>query len=756
MRGFLLRTDASIAGKKSVDMMPSLTRLETLLSQIRGTRARPGLLRIDFEFRSGTDIDLGLPQYFADEDAAPLCMAWRYDDGMAGIWIPEVSTEMAEALSDQGFNWSTTLPDHIVEWVTAGRPVAGWNVMFEWHAWNLHCVPDYGFPPLAVGQLIDTMALAAAMNLPQALGKCGPVLGLDSEHLKSPRGKQLIKLLCCPQPEPEVKPLESYARSASYKAAQTRHRTWLARGGRWLNNIELLLELYLYCEQDVVAEQAIAKKLRVLSDWEQAVWIKTQEINLRGVPICAEEITNISEIVEREKLRLNEELARLTGGAVTAGSEAAKLRSWINGRLLCPIDDLTADTVEKTLLRKDLDPVTRRALEIRAEVSQTSTAKMPKMLIVMAPDGTLKNMHIYHGASTGRDASRGGVNLQNLSRPPLKKKEIPLALEILGSGDYDLASMIYGDQLMGAAVSCVRGVIKAPPGWDFIDADFSSVENRVAAWLADQMDKLDMFAQGLDEYKTFAASSLFGIPYEEVTDDQRQMSKAAVLGCMFGQGWKGLIDYAAGYGVEITEDRAKEIVKAYRTEYKRVQTLWYKCADAAVTAVENPGEWVRAGSKIKLMCHKNFLWMKLPSGRLIAWAAPRVEMRKAPWTEQIFIGYADDGTEVFEDKPVYKPTVTVEQTDSMTRQWRREPLIGSSIFQSAVQATARDLLMFAMFTLEDAGYPVVLRIHDELLNLVPQGFGSVEEVCTLMCVKPAWAEGLPLAAEGWRDTRFHK
>jgi len=714
------------------------------------------MLRIDFEFRSGTDIALGLPQYFADRDARPLCLAWRYDGGDAGVWLPEVTPGLAAQLSLEGIDWSATLPDHVVEYVQAGKPVAGWNVMFEWHAWNLHCVPKHGFPRLAVSQLVDTMAEAAAMNLPQSLKKCGEALRMADEYMKSSRGDELIKRLCVPQKEPKVRPEADYGRPASYKAALTRHRTWLEKGGRWLNSDELMLELVQYCEQDVVAEGAIARKLRRLSAIEQHYWEITQTVNQHGVPIDIVGIQNISRIVEREKLRLNRELHRITGGAVDAGSEAAKLRAWVNKNSDLALEDMQAETIEVALRRADLDPDVYRALQIRAQVSQTSTAKLPKMLEVAAADGTLKNMLIYHGASTGRDASRGGVNLQNLSRPSLKDHEIPLAIQVLTSGDYDMAHMLYGDDLMSAVSSCVRGMIKAPEGYEFIDADFSSVENRVGVWLADQMDKVGMFAQGLDEYKTFAASSLFGIPYDEVTKDQRQMSKAAVLGCMFGQGWKGLIDYAAGYGVILTEERAKEIVDAYRTEYKRVKALWYKCGDAAVQAVEQPGVWIKAGSKLELCCHKNFLWMRLPSGRLICWAEPKIQSTKAPWTKSVTVGYDEAGEAIIVEEDVWKDTVTVMQVDSVTKQWRRGKLIGSSIFQSAVQGTARDLLLNAQVNLQAANYAVILRIHDELLNLVRQGWGSVDEVCALMCVKPAWAQGLPLAAEGWRDTRFHK
>jgi DNA polymerase len=718
---------------------------------------------IDFEFASGTDIKLGLERYFADPEARVLCMSLDMADGCdAALWVPGMPTTMLEPL---------------FEHVRRGGKVRGWNVLFEWYCWNMFCVPLYGFPPLQLSQLEDSMAEAAAMNLPQSLGKCAIALGLPADQQKDKRGKELIKLLCCPQDEPVVKPREAYRREGDWKSANTRHRNWLAKGGRWLNDPALLQELYDYCRQDVVTEVAVSRKLRRLIAFEQQVWEHTQVINLRGVPIDCDEIRNVCAVVDAEIDRLNDELALLTDCSVGAGTERSALLAWVNERAPkrqveieirdegldrvnegledhdAPVrivqqvrteiverdllDDLQAETIDNLLAdpRIELPADVRRVLQIRSAVSQTSTAKLHAMLRVVAADGTLKNMLVYHGASTGRDASRGGINLQNITRPRIEDVETAIALLI--TGDHDLAHAVFGDAVMDAAVAVIRSMIKAPEGYEFIDGDFSSVENRVGVWLADQLDKVEMFRQGLDEYKVFAATNLYKIAYAEVTKHQRQVSKSAVLGCLFGQGAAGLVEYAKGYGVFLTLAEAQDIVDAYRREYKRVKNLWYRCGDASIEAVRNPGVWVKAGSKLQLCCFKNFLWMKLPSGRLISWAAPLVENKKTPWGAM-------------------KDVVTVMQVDAVTKQWRRDKLIGSSIFQSGVQATARDLLMHGMFQVEQGGYAVVLRAHDELLSLVRKGFGSVEDFLARLCVNPPWALDLPLAGEGWRGQRFRK
>lgn len=688
---------------------------------------------IDFESRSGTDIKAGLPAYLSDPEFDVLCMALGTDVDDVDVWVPGENEQVLARLHEH---------------VQSGGRVRAWNAAFEWHVWNLYCVPELGWPELRWEQLVDTMAEAAAMNLPQGLDSCTKALGLPKDQQKDKRGKHLIRTLCMPQDEPEVKPASQYKTPAAHKGAITRHRTWQEKGGRWINDPALLQELWSYCRQDVISELSAARKLLRLLPIEQQAWVQTQVINRRGVPIAVDEIRSILSVVERERERLNGELRAITGEEVGSANERDALLNWCNARLdeWDWLEDLQSETIEDFLLRAEHDPYfkppadVQRALRIRLSAGLSSVGKFDSMLrVVDYADHRVRNMIVYHGASTGRDASRGGLNLQNLVRPVLKKPEIPVAHQVLGAADHDLALLLWGDHVMHAAAACVRGVIKAPPGMEFIDADFSSVENRVGVWLADQMDKLAMFAAGYDEYKVFSSTALHNIPYEQVNGDQRQMSKSAVLGCLFGQGWRGLINYAKGYGVLLSEKRAQEIVKLYREQYHKVKALWYRCGDAAIEAVCNPGTWVAAGSKLKLMAWRNFLWLQLPSGRRLAWAAPRVEMKPVPWDEEVM-----------------RPCVTVVQVDSMTHQWRRDKLIGSSIFQSAVQAIARDLLMHGVRNVEAQGYEVVLRVHDELLALVRAGFGSVEDFCACMVSAPEWANGLPLAAEGWRGDRLRK
>jgi DNA polymerase len=641
---------------------------------------------IDFETRSHANLpDVGLDIYANDPTTEVLCIAFgtQPDNVKVCVAIKEEAPHEYPPF--------TQLLDH----VRNGGKIQAWNAMFEYAIWNCVCVPKYGWPPLKLEQCIDTMAIAAANNIPQSLDDAGTFM--DSEHKKDATGKRLIMKLSKPTSK-----------------------------GVFNEDPELMQQLFEYCAQDVRTEMAIGSVLRPLTDVEQEVWTLTQRINLRGVPVDPNELHNAVLAVVRAQDAIDNECVALTG---CKPSERAKLLEWINKKIPHePMKDLTAETVSK-MLQCNIFPVIKKALELRQEGSQTSVAKYAKMMEIQR-NGRIRNTLVYHGASTGRWASRGGLNLQNIARPTIGDREIEDAIPLV----FEQANGTM-DQLS----SLVRSAIRAPQGYTFVDVDFSSIENRVGVYLAGQKDKVELFRKGLDEYKVFAAESLYRISYDEVTKEQRQISKSAVLGAMFGQGAKGLVKYAEGMGVTLSEGQAKNAVDNYRASYSRVKELWAQCETAAIDAVQNPGTPFAAGHKIKMKSAKQALWMQLPSGRLICWQRPELELLTTPWGSQ-------------------KLGVTVHSQNTYTRQWGRNALIGSSIFQSAVQGTARDFLAVAMINLEKAGYAVINSIHDEVLLLVEEqsGESALADVINIMTTPPTWAPDFPLAAEGWYGKRYRK
>ena len=633
---------------------------------------------IDFETRSHIDLtDRGLDIYANDPSTEVLCIA--YGSNLNNVRV-----------IDSVFTQNFPLLDH----VRNGGKIQAWNAMFEYAIWNCVCVPKYNWPPLKLEQVIDSMAIAAANNIPQSLGDAA--LFMDAEHKKDTRGRVLIQKLCKPN-----------------------------KKGEFDEDPELMSELFEYCRQDVRAEMSIVANLKPLSAQEQEIWALTQRINLRGVPVAPNELQNAVKAVKGAQKILDQELINLTG---CKPSERARLLTWLNSNG-ANMPDLTAKTVEKMLQCNKQKKIVR-ALQLRQEGSQTSVAKYAKMLEIQR-EGKIRNTLVYHGASTGRWASRGGLNLQNIARPTLEDDAIERAIpKVFGEGVGTMSELS----------SLVRSAIVAPERKTFVDVDFSSIENRVGVWLAGQKDKVELFRKGLDEYKVFASESLYNVPYDEVTKEMRQVSKSAVLGAMFGQGAKGLVKYADGMGVKLSEGQAKNAVDNYRSSYWKVKELWANCEYAAIEAVSNPGNVFHAGPHIVMKAAQKALWMKLPSGRLICWQRPELELVTTPWGAN-------------------KMAVTVHSQNTYTRTWTRNPLIGSSIFQSAVQGTARDFLANAMLNLEKKGYEIVNSIHDEVLLLVDEDKAEEAlkgDVMQMMTTPPKWAADFPLAAEGWVSKRYRK
>jgi len=629
-------------------------------------------ISIDFETRSRVELkDAGLDRYSRDQSTEVICMSYCLPgEAEARLWTPDRPAPFW--FSDPTARFSA------------------WNAAFE-----VNILRNVLGIPVRWEQFTDTMAMAAASNVPQSLEEAAIFLGVSEQ--KDATGKRLIQRLSKP-----------------------------GRDGKFNRDPGLLAQMYEYCRQDVRTEMAVAAHLRPLDAAEQEMWVLTQKINDRGVPVDPCELERAIAAVAINKAKIQSEITVLTGG-ITA-NQPAKIATWL-AEANIRVDDLTAETVQRLLERKDIPDKISRVLELRRQGSLTSVAKYEKMLEVQV-GGRIRNTLVYHGASTGRFASRGGLNLQNLARPNLDGKELEEAINsvlVRGNG----GSM---DELS----SLVRSAIKAPDGQVFVDADFSSIENRVASWIAGQNDKLEMFHSGLDEYKTFASTSLYRVPYEEVTKEMRQVAKSAVLGAMFGQGAKGLVDYADGMGVKLTQAQSEQAVKAYREDYIRVKETWYEFERAAIDAIKVPGAPIRSG-KVLFKCAKGALWMRLPSGRLICWRDPQVEAQLTPWGEM------RDG-------------VTVRSQNTFTRKWGRNKLIGPSIFQSAVQGTARDFLTEAMLLLEQDGFEVVNCIHDEILLLVKEADGesALARAVELMTAPPKWAPGFPLAAEGWFGKRYRK
>ena len=699
------------------------------------------ILSIDVESRAVTDlIKCGAHKYWECEHADVLCAAWQLEGGASGTWVR-----------------GDPVPQVVKNHIELGGTVSAYNANFERLAFKHVLGPKYGWPVPKLEKWDDTAAMAAAMGLPRALGMAAAAMGLEVQ--KDDAGKRLIRKFSVPR-----KARKDEIPGKLYWNEPEDHPDDFAA-------------FVAYCETDVVVERALRDVLVPLSDEETEIWRLDARMNDRGIRLDKELVEAMLKIVEQAKGRLDKAMARATGWEVTAASQVSALTAWLVSQGV-PAESLAKDLLDELLALTDIPDAARTALEIRKEAAKASTAKLNKMLMQVQQDDRLRGQVLYHGAATGRWSGKG-VQLQNLPRGSGVVSNPDKAAKHMLSASADMVDLLYGSP-MSAVSDMLRACLTASPNHRLIAADYSSIEGRGTAWLAGEQWKIDAFnaadaKQGPGIYE-LTASKIYGVNVDDVSKAQRQVGKTAELGLGYQGGVMAFHSMARIYGVDMAQafeplrrvadgetwDKAvkryeeclergdtgtdiltyeawiaSEVTKVmWRTEHPATVALWHGLEDAAREATLYPGT-IQTYGRVAFTNRKNFLWMRLPSGRCIAYGAPRVKDEETPW----------GGT---------RKAVSALGVNSTTNKWERHGLYGGILTNNCVQGLARDLMANGMLNADRAGYPIVLTVHDEAVADVEEGFGTLAEFERLLCQKPEWAEGLPLVADGWEGHRYRK
>jgi DNA polymerase len=620
---------------------------------------------LDFETRSRCDLpSRGVYNYAQDASTEVLCMSYAVDDGEVATWLPGMP-----------------FPD------ISGHQIMAHNAAFErlvfWYVLQMD---------IPLERFTCTAAQARANCLPGSLEDVGRAV--SSKMKKDHRGSALIRLLSVPR-----------------------------KDGTFNDDPTLMAEFFAYCEQDVRAMREISKSMRPLSDDELADYHANEKINDRGVLVDTDLCRAAIGYAEAELIEIQEIVREVSKGEITS-VRSPKMRQWVQARvgpeavkLMWTGEKYSIDkTVRANLLTLSPDevpPDVNEVIQCADDLWASSVAKFKRLAdLADVEDNRVRGAFVFAGGSaTGRAASYG-AQVHNFTR---KTARDPAAVRQAMVRGHQIVPN-YGKRVTDVLKGMLRPALIPAPGKVFVVADWSSIEGRVNPWLSNcpaGETKLDVFRSGRDPYKV-NAMALFGVAYDDVSGDQRQVGKVQELALGFLGGPGSFETFGRVYGAQV--ENVPRAIRVWRSANPWAMKHGQDLEAAYTRAMRNVGREFPAG-RVVYMFDGQHLWYALPSGRVLCYPYAKL-----------------DGDGVSYLKASWKPAADATE-------WPRARLWRGLAVENVTQAVANDILRHALRRLKD----VVLHIHDEIVvECVDDRAAEVERV---MCEPPEWAAGLPLAAE---------
>ena len=559
-----------------------------------------------------------------------------------------------------------------------------------------------GFP---VGSYLDpsswhcSMVWAATLGLPMSLENVGAVLGLEKQKLTE--GKDLIRYFCVP-----CKPTK-------------------VNGGRVRNLPEHDMEKWqrfkAYNLRDVEAEMQIQQRLVKfpVPDFVWEEYRQDQEINDRGIGVDMDMVRQAIIMDGRSKAELSAAMQELT--ELDNPNSVQQMKQWLadNG--------METDSLDKKAvagLLKEVPEPLKIVLELRQQLAKSSVKKYQAMENAVCEDSRAHGMFKFYGANrTGRYSGKI-IQLQNL--PQNHIPDLAQARELVKCGDYDALSMLYED-IPDTLSQLIRTAFVPQDGRKFIVADFSAIEARVIAWIAGERWRLKVFEGGGDIYCA-SASQMFHVPVEKhgVNGHLRQKGKIAELALGYG-GSVGALKSMGALDMGLAEEELQPLVNAWRDSNPNITEFWWDVDHAVKECIKKRMPTETHG--IRFDYQSGMLFITLFSGRRLAYVKPRIGENRFGGESVTYMGVGS------------------------TKKWERLESYGPKFVENIVQATARDILCYAMQTLKNCA--IVAHVHDEVIIEADKRM-SVEAVCEQMGRTPPWAKGLALRADGYSCSFYQK
>ena len=542
-----------------------------------------------------------------------------------------------------------------------------------------------------------SMIHARTLGLPSSLAEVGKVLGIEQQ--KMTEGKALVKFFCVPYDTVDGVP--QFHNPKDYP-------------DKW--------EIFkAYNKRDVEAELEIDRKLSrfPVPDFLWKEFYLDQEINDRGILVDMQLADKAIGLDAEAKEELTTEMQRLTG--VENPNSVYQLLDWLETQ------GYKSDSLGKTqvqeLIKTAKEPV-KSVLQMRLQLSKSSVKKYTAMKNTACSDNRARGMFSFYGASrTGRWAGRN-VQLQNLPQNHLP--DLTEARELVKYSSFEDIQMLY-DDVPDTLSQLIRTAFIPRQGMKFIVADFSAIEARVIAWLAGEEWRMKAFANGEDIYCA-SASKMFGVPVVKHGENGhlRQKGKISELACGFG-GSVGAMKAMGADSLGLSDTELKQIVTDWREASPHITEFWWAVDRAVKKAVKEKTATKTHG--LLFSYEAGFLFIRLPSGRRLAYAKPYIGKNKFGGESVTYMGI------------------------NAQKKWDRLESYGPKFVENCVQGIARDLLMYSMQTLSQ--YFIVGHIHDEMIIECSKDT-KLDEICQQMARTPDWAKGLLLRADGYECSFYKK
>lgn len=703
------------------------------------------IIYADTETFSETPISHGTYAYAADAEV--MLFAYAIDDSPVHV------IDLTEPGAFESYEW--------LELVNELNDPAN-TIVFQNSMFDRTVIREALGIDIPAERIHDTMVQALTHGLPGKLERLCEVFKLTDEQAKDKRGRELINLFCKPRP----------------KNMKLRRATRETNPAEWAQFIE-------YAASDIVSMRVLHGKMPKwnYSGRELALWYLDQRINDRGFNVDRELAQGAIDAVALEQGSLAADTLRITYGEVESAAKRDQLLKHILEYYDVHLPDMRADTLERRLNDETLPDGVRLLIGIRLQASTVSTKKYKTLLNTVSPDGRLRGTMQFSGAARTARWAHKLFQPGNMPRPDMKNADIEFGIETVKAGCADLLH----DNVMKLLSNAVRGCIISSPGKKLVVSDLSNIEGRFAAWLAGEEWKLQAFR----DYDTIIGHDEKGKPIRKGHDLyilsycrafnvqpgsfdpktvegnlKRQIGKVIELMLQYEGGVGAFLTGAATYDIDLEAmaDAAwdsiptailKEAEKAWvwasqkkrtfglskkvyvvcdalkrlwREAHPEISSYWAELDNAAKAAVIHKGRTFVA-RRIKFRCDGAWLRMQLPSGRYVCYSSPKVERDK----------------------------LTYMGMSPYSRQWKRQGTYGGKTFENACQAGARDVLAWNMPSIEDAGYEILLTVHDEDVAEAPdtEEFNAAH-LSALVAANPPWAGGLPLAASGFEGYRYRK